>query len=63
MRKTNKDSIQSLQELKECQASKYMNSCFKCSQMLVCDIRKQYVKDVYLSMNPNMEDKQTGFEF
>jgi len=63
MRKTNKDSIQSLQELKECQTSKSINSCFKCSEMFTCDLRKQYVKDVYLSMNPNMEDNKIGFEF
>jgi len=49
--------------MKECQASKSINSCFKCSEMFRCDTRKQYVKEVYLSLNPNMEDSQTGFEF
>ena len=52
----------SLEAMKECQVSKSINSCFKCSQMLVCDIRSKYVKDVYLSMGMTDDVKQ-GFNF
>lgn len=53
----------SLEALISCQRNKNIASCFKCSQLLVCDVRKQYVKEVYISMNPNMEDRTNGFEF
>ena len=58
-----KHTEHSLERMKECQVSKSINSCFKCKeQMLVCDIRKQYVKDVYLSMGMTDDVKQ-GFNF
>lgn len=58
-----KHTEHSLDLMIKCQASKSINSCFKCSEMFRCDTRKQYVKEVYLSLNPNMEDNKTGFEF
>jgi len=59
-----KHTEHSLERMKECQASKSINSCFKCKeQMLVCDIRKQYVKDVYKLMNPNFDKDTNGFNF
>jgi len=53
----------SLEAMKECQVSKSINSCFKCSQLLICDIRSKYVEDVYKSMNPNFDKDTNGFNF
>lgn len=52
-----------LDKLEECQNSKSINSCFKCNDMLICETRNQYVVAVYESMNPNIKDDKTGFEF
>lgn len=49
-----------LDELKECQASKNVDSCFKCSLTLECTLRKEYVKAVYESMS---KGSMGGFEF
>ena len=53
----------SLRAMINCQTSKSINSCFKCSELLECDVRKQYVKDIYNSMNPDIENTNNGFEF
>ncbi|PAF49459.1 hypothetical protein BKH41_02000 [Helicobacter sp. 12S02232-10] len=46
--------------LKNCQQEKSLQSCFKCEKILDCQVRKDYVKAVYESMNKG----QTGdFEF
>ena len=49
-----------LEKLKECQQKRDINSCFKCNQILGCEIRKLYVKAVYESMN---KGQSGGFEF
>jgi len=49
-----------LQELKECQQKSSLKSCFPCSQLLECQLRKEYVKAVYESMN---KGSGGGFEF
>lgn len=46
--------------LKECQDSKSLNSCTTCSSILECEIRKNYIKAVYASMN---KGSGGGFEF
>ncbi len=46
--------------LKECQEKKELNSCMKCSEILECKIRLQYVNAVYESMNKGTGG---GFEF
>ena len=51
---------QKLQELKECQKSKNVNSCMKCTLTFECNLRKAYVKAVYESMN---KGQGGGFEF
>lgn len=47
----------------KCQESKFRTSCFGCKNMFTCDIRSKYVDAVYESMNPNINDSNTGFEF
>lgn len=49
-----------LEELKECQKSHFFDSCFKCSKLLGCELRKKYVDKVYASMN---KGHGGGFEF
>jgi hypothetical protein len=49
-----------LQELKECQKEHSVNSCMKCKDILVCQLRDEYVKAVYESMN---KGHGGGFEF
>ena len=46
--------------LKQCQDSKQLSSCSKCEQFLECQIRQQYIKAVYESMN---KGSGGGFEF
>lgn len=59
-----KHTENSLRAMIECQTSKSINSCFKCKEnLLVCDVRKQYVKDIFNSMNPDIENTNNGFEF
>lgn len=52
-----------LDDLIICQSSKGYTSCFSCFSMFTCKTRKTYVSAVYESMNPNINDKNTGFEF
>ena len=49
-----------LDELKECQKSHFFDSCFRCSKLLECELRKKYVDKVYESMN---KGHGGGFEF
>ncbi len=49
-----------LKLLKECQISKNIDSCFKCENILNCEIRENYIKAVYESMN---KGSGGGFEF
>jgi len=46
--------------LEECQASKEIDSCLKCQEILECEIRDNYIKSVYASMN---KGESGGFEF
>ena len=50
----------SLKKLKECQKEKQLNSCFNCKKLLQCEIRENYLKNVYKSMN---KGKGGNFEF
>ena len=49
-----------LKELKACQEEKKLQSCMKCSEILECRLRKEYVNAVYESMNKGTGG---GFEF
>lgn len=40
-----------LQNLQECQKNKNLVSCLKCENIMECELRKEYVKAVYESMN------------
>ena len=46
--------------LKKCQSQKGIDSCMKCEQLIDCQIREEYVKAVYMSMNKGVTG---GFEF
>lgn len=48
-------------ELKSCQESKALNSCFSCEQIFECLLRTEYVKAVYNSMSKGRNDG--GFDF
>jgi hypothetical protein len=48
------------EELKECQSKLEVDSCLKCDKILECQLRKEYVKVVYMSMN---KGDSGGFEF
>ena len=37
--------------LQNCQSDKGLNSCFNCNELFNCQIRKDYVDDVYNSMS------------
>ena len=49
-----------LKQLQQCQLDKNIDSCFKCDKILNCNIREEYIKAVYTSMN---KGKGGGFEF
>jgi hypothetical protein len=49
-----------LTQLQECQSSKSQESCFECSELFECILRKEYVKAVYESMS---KGSMGGFEF
>ena len=49
-----------LKELQDCQQQKGLDSCFKCELTFECNLRKEYVKAVYESMN---KGQGGGFEF
>ena len=46
--------------LKTCQESNNFKSCIRCTSFLDCNLRKQYVLEVYNSMN---KGNTGGFEF
>jgi len=46
--------------LKKCQEDNQLTSCTPCIKIIECEIRKQYVKSVYESMNKGAGG---GFEF
>ncbi|HIE35112.1 MAG TPA: hypothetical protein EYP79_02805 [Campylobacterales bacterium] len=58
--KFEKELIQKLEVLKNCQKSKMVNSCLKCKEIIGCKTRNEYINAVYLSMNKNQSG---GFEF
>lgn len=49
-----------IEELKACQNSLNFKSCNDCDKFFDCNIRKEYVKAVYESMN---KGSTGGFEF
>ncbi|MEJ5167662.1 MAG: hypothetical protein WHU93_00715 [Arcobacteraceae bacterium] len=49
-----------LLKLQECQGNKSVGSCFECSELFECILRKEYVKAVYESMS---KGSMGGFEF
>ena len=51
---------QPLENLKQCQKNRNIESCFKCDKLLDCEIRENYIKAVYESMN---KGSGGGFEF
>ncbi len=46
--------------INKCQEDNQLSSCTPCPKIIECDIRKQYVKAVYESMNKGAGG---GFEF
>jgi hypothetical protein len=48
------------QKLQLCQKEKNLQSCTPCEKFFDCEIRKEYVKTVYESMN---KGSGGGFEF
>lgn len=52
----------SLVKLNKCQEMHNI-TCYKCINTFVCNIRSNYVKEVYLSMHPNLDNKDEGFNF
>ena len=46
--------------LKDCQESNNLKSCMPCTSFIDCNLRKQYVLNVYNSMN---KGNTGGFEF
>jgi len=49
-----------LKALQDCQQSKGVDSCMKCSEIFECKIKESYVLAVYESMN---KGSGGGFEF
>jgi len=49
-----------IQQLKECQQNKNVDSCSKCENYIGCQLRDDYVKSVYNSMS---KGDTGGFEF
>ena len=49
-----------LKKLKQCQEKHSVDSCMKCSKVIGCEVRKEYVNAVYESMN---KGSGGGFEF
>jgi len=52
--------LQKKSELEACQNSNNLQSCMPCPHFLECELRDDYVKAVYDSMN---KGKGGGFEF
>lgn len=55
-----KKLLRQIDILKKCQNEKSVNSCLSCSQVLVCDIRNEYVLSAYASMH---KGNIGGFDF
>lgn len=51
---------EAIASLQECQNSRNLTSCFDCEKLFDCEIRSNYVKTVYESMN---KGQTGGFEF
>ena len=51
---------QKLKEVQACQEQKGLSECLKCDLTFECEIRKDYVRAVYESMNKGAGG---GFEF
>lgn len=51
---------ESQKTLEECQVSKALDSCLKCTEIIGCTIRNQYVRSVYESMS---KGSTGGFDF
>ena len=47
-------------ELEKCQQDHQLESCFNCSELLNCELRRNYTKAVYESMS---KGETGGFEF
>ncbi len=50
-----------LKDLKECQNSLGLESCYHCDKLFECELRKNYVDSVYNSMSKGKIDG--GFDF
>jgi len=48
------------EELESCQQQHQLESCFNCSELLQCELRRNYTKAVYESMS---KGETGGFEF
>lgn len=46
--------------LQKCQEEKQLKSCMECDALFECEVRKEYVRAVYESMN---KGQGGGFEF
>ncbi len=51
---------QNIARLQKCQKEHKVDTCSDCELYIPCEVRKEYVKAVYSSMN---KDKSGGFEF
>ena len=54
------DLEEKLKLLHSCHDEKKVDSCMKCEKILGCELRNEYVKAVYMSMNKGVTG---GFEF
>ncbi|RDU65871.1 hypothetical protein CQA53_05310 [Helicobacter didelphidarum] len=52
--------LQAKTTLQQCQINKKITSCLGCTELLNCNIRTSYVKNVYENMN---KGKSGGFDF
>ena len=52
--------IEAKEKLLACQKEMKVESCLKCAKIIGCEIRNEYVKKVYESMN---KGQGGGFEF
>jgi len=51
---------QMINEVKQCQTDKNVDSCMRCEKLIGCELRKQYVQTTYESMS---KGEIGGFEF
>ena len=49
--------------LMKCQDSNGLNTCYYCKELLKCKTRSNYVYEVYLGMNKDINNNKKGFEF